>query len=54
MKNIINYINSIFKHSCDMNKKVKSASYLKDGNTGVIFATGKEYCCEKCNKQWSE
>jgi len=31
-----------------------SASYLKDGDSGVIFSTGKEYCCDKCGKRWSE
>lgn len=47
-------ISSAFKHDCWMNKKMVSASYLKDGDSGVIFSTGKEYCCEKCGKRWSE
>ena len=47
-------ISSAFKHDCLMNKKMVSASYFKDGDSGVIFSTGKEYCCEKCDKRWSE
>ena len=47
-------ISSAFKHDCLMNKKMVSASYFKDGDSGVIFSTGKEYCCEKCGKRWSE
>ena len=47
-------ISSDFKHDCWMNKKMVSASYFKDGDSGVIFSTGKEYCCEKCGKRWSE
>jgi hypothetical protein len=47
-------ISSAFKHDCWMNKKLVSASYFKDGDSGVIFSTGKEYCCEKCGKRWSE
>lgn len=47
-------IRSAFKHDCWMNKKMTSASYFKDGDSGVIFSTGKEYCCKKCGKRWSE
>lgn len=47
-------ISSAFKHDCWMNKKMVSASYLKDGDSGVIFANGKEYCCNKCGKRWYE
>lgn len=36
-------ISSAFKHDCWMNKKMLSASYFKDGVSGVIFSTGKEY-----------
>ena len=45
---------NIFKHDCSMNKKMLSASYFKDGDSGVIFQTGKEYCCSKCGKKWNE
>jgi hypothetical protein len=47
-------ISSAFKHDCWMNKKMVSSSYFKDGDSGVMFSTGKEYCCEKCGKRWSE
>ena len=47
-------IRSAFEHDCCINKKMVSASYLKDGDSGVIFSTGKEYSCEKCGKRWSE
>lgn len=47
-------ISSAFEHDCWMNKKIVSVSYSKDGDSGVVFSTGKEYCCEKCGKQWSE
>lgn len=47
-------ISSAFKHDCWMNKKLVSASYFKDGDSGVMFSTGKEYCCKKCGKRWSE
>lgn len=47
-------ISNTFKHDCLMNKKRVSTSYFKDGNSGVIFLTGKDYCCEKCGKRWSE
>ena len=51
---ICDFISGAFKHDCWMNKKMVSASYLKDGDSGVIFSTGKEYCCNKCGKRWYE
>lgn len=56
MKTFLIYdaIRSAFKHDCWTNKKMLSASYFKDGDSGVIFSTGKEYCCEKCGKRWTE
>lgn len=54
LKALYSVISSAVKHNCWMNKKMVSASYLKDGDSGVIFSTGKEYCCEKCGKLWSE
>lgn len=47
-------ISSAFEHDCQMNKELVSASYFMDGDTGVIFSSGKEYCCDKCGKRWSE
>jgi len=54
MRSILNFLISCFKHDCIDNKKLVSSSYLRDGDTGVIFSTGKEYCCEKCGNKWSE
>lgn len=51
---VYDVMKQVFKHDCWMNKKMISSSYLKDGDSGVIFSTGKEYCCEKCGKRWSE
>ena len=51
---VYSVISSAFKHDCWMNKKIVSASYFKDGDSGVIFSTGKEYCCDKCGKRWYE
>jgi len=48
------FIKELFKHDCLNNKKLVSSSYFKCGDSGVIFSTGKEYCCEKCGKKWSE
>ena len=54
LKHIYAVIGSALKHDCWVNKKMVSASYFKDGDSGVIFLNGKEYCCEKCGKRWSE
>ena len=47
-------ISSAFKHDCWINKKITSASYFKNDNSGVIFLMEKEYCCNKCGKRWYE
>lgn len=56
MKSLIEKLKAlrIFKHDCLMNKTLVACSYLKDGGTGVIFLTGKEYRCKKCGKRWSD
>ncbi len=53
-KALYTWVNNIFKHNCYMNKRLVSASYFKDGDSGVVFSMGKEYRCEVCNRKWSE
>lgn len=52
--NILCVIGSASKRDCQNHRKLTSASYLRDGNSGVIFATGKEYECQKCGTKWHE
>lgn len=51
---IITFVRDLFKHDCSMNQKLVSASFFKDGDSGVYFSTGKTYCCEKCGKNWND
>ena len=54
MERIKRIISGIFNHDCDSNKKCTTKSYIKDGNTGLVFSLGKEYECEKCGKKLGE
>lgn len=54
MKKLKSFLKEIFTHDCWMNKKLISSSYFKDGDSGVIFSTGKKFQCEKCKKEWTE
>jgi hypothetical protein len=47
------FIVGFFKHDCQIHRKCISESYLKDGDSGVIFSMGKDYECTKCGKKWN-
>lgn len=50
--NIFKRIQAFLRHSCTSNAVMMSASYLKDGQSGVVFSLGKEYRCTKCGAKW--
>jgi len=52
VKKLKNVLLKPFEHKCDRYKYLISSSYFKDGETGLIFSTGKEYKCLKCQKKW--
>ena len=37
-------------HDCSDHEKVVSRSFFQDGNSRVVFLTGKEVKCTKCGK----
>lgn len=38
------------EHDCSDHEKVVSRSFFQDGNSRVVFLTGKEVKCTKCGK----
>ena len=38
------------EHDCSDHEEILSRSFLKDGNSGVTFETGRELKCSKCGR----
>jgi hypothetical protein len=47
-------LKKILKHDCNTHKKIVKRSFLRDGDSGIVFDTGKEYVCTKCGTKWHE
>jgi hypothetical protein len=44
------YLMHTAEHDCSDHEETVSRSYFRDGDTGVIFNTGKKVKCAKCGK----
>lgn len=54
IRKILSFFGILFKHNCENHKELISSGYIKCGSSGLIFSTGKDYKCKKCQNRWTE